>query len=80
MSGLLDADGKPINPASRGLFDVGGIARMAASVLVELQNRASRFDEMTRLSELRRSCGVEPEPLTIRVGIKLPRDYVERKP
>jgi hypothetical protein len=80
MNRLLDADGKPINPPSRGLLDVGGIARRAAEVMVELQNRTSRFDEISRLNELRRSCGVEPAPLTVLIGVRLPKKYVERKP
>ena len=61
MSRILGPAGKPATPDLLPYLNWPGWAKMAE----RNQERESQFLLMLKLAELRKSCGVEPEPKTL---------------
>jgi len=61
MSRILGPAGKPATPDLLPYLNWPGWARMVERDL----ERESQFSLMLKLAELRKSCGVEPEPRTL---------------
>lgn len=65
MSRIVDQNGRPFNP-----FPTSNLLEMASVPLAQLMSSFSAplscFDETSRIAKLRKSCGVEPDPATVR--------------
>jgi hypothetical protein len=65
------------SPTSSGLHSIESITREALRMFVKSHEKVMKiekdFEDQRRLGELRKSCGVEPEMM--RIKIKLPERY-----
>ena len=73
MTASIRKDGTISFGSSSGLLSVESITRIALGVLKETQEANDRWDAQERIRQLRSSCGVPNEPMTIRIG--LPKDF-----
>ncbi|MCA8075369.1 hypothetical protein [Burkholderia cepacia] len=72
MKRLVDADGRPLGDTSvfdrNSLVAMETLNRLAVKMLADDMKRREEIDQYFAIQELRRSCGVEPPPLKIRIG------------
>ncbi|MCA7976793.1 hypothetical protein LGM57_10720 [Burkholderia cepacia] len=73
MKRLVDADGRPLGDPSifkrNSLLAVETLTRMAVQMLADDRKRRDEIDQYFTIQELRRSCGIEPPPLKIRIDM-----------
>lgn len=72
MKCLVDVDGRPLGDPSvferHSLVALETLNRLAVSMLADDLKRREEIDRYFAIQELRRSCGIEPPPLKIRIG------------
>ena len=72
MKRLVDVDGRPLGDPSvferKSLVAVETLNRLAARMLADDLKRREEIDRYFTIQALRRSCGIEPAPLKIRIG------------
>jgi hypothetical protein len=70
---LVDADGRPLGsppPFERNsLISLEYLNRLAAKMLADDMKRREEIDRDFAIQELRRSCGIKPPPMKIRVSM-----------
>lgn len=72
MKRLVDVDGRPLGDPSiferNSLLALETLNRLAARMLADNLKRHEEIDRYFAIQELRRSCGIQPPPLKIRIG------------
>ncbi|RQZ57433.1 hypothetical protein DF057_28735 [Burkholderia cepacia] len=72
MKCLVDADGRPFGELSAFdrnlLVSLEYLNGLAMKMLADDMKRREEIDKYFTIQELRRSCGIEPPPLKIRIG------------
>jgi hypothetical protein len=66
MAATLKADGTIVFRDGKSLLSIEDITRSAFELLKTSQERQVQFEQRSRIAQLRQSCGVKAEPLTIK--------------
>lgn len=62
----INKDGTINFSGSKGLLSIEQITRQATKMFIEMQKRRDIWDTQNRVSELRKSCGAEPQYVKIK--------------